>query len=150
GALLDDPAHVAGDLHRLGLRRELKAKLHGGADRERRRRHQIKTAQRDVPGLRDLLLALEQNLDLQLAIVPGIDSPKVLGQGRSSFFRLAADATGNDMVRQSPTSGPEGPLLQLKRWNVWANRRVAGGHHRIPGLVVVDRRERVIPALGPG
>src|SRR6185369_11522213 len=106
GAPLDHPADVAGDLDRLGLRRKLKPELHGRADRKGRRGFEVQTAQRDVPGLRRLLLALEQNLDLQLSIVPGIDSAKVLGQGRSSFFRLAADATGNDMVRQSPTFGP--------------------------------------------
>src|SRR5262249_2422893 len=105
-ALLDHPADVTGDLDRLGLRRKLKAKLYGRADRKRRRRFEIETAQRDIASLRRLFLAFEQDLDLQLAIVPGIDSPKVLGQGRSSFFRLAADATGNDMVRQSPTFGP--------------------------------------------
>src|SRR6185436_7569628 len=63
GALLDHPAHVTRDLDRFGLCRKQEAKLHGRADRKRRRGFQIETAQRDVARLRGLLLALEQDLD---------------------------------------------------------------------------------------
>src|SRR5262249_34554925 len=64
--LLDDPAHIARHLDGLGLRGELEAELHRGADRERGGRLEVQAPERDVPGLGDLLLPFELNFDLQL------------------------------------------------------------------------------------
>src|SRR5437868_2764409 len=66
GTLADDPANIAADLDRLGLRWQLKPKLNGGANWNREGRLDVETAQREVTRTRHLFFSIEEHLDLQL------------------------------------------------------------------------------------